>query len=144
LPFCWGLPRNDALEPDAEPEQPNRERREAAGARRRERWAVVGPDGAGDAELAKRRVEHAADRVAVGILDDLAPNQEPAERIGDREGVADGVVVRPEVALEIDAPDAVRRDRLLERRDRDRRVAAPPTARFDEPVALQRLSDRAR
>lgn len=137
------LSGNDALEPNAEPEQPDRERRETTGAGRRERRAVVGPDRGGETELAKRGVEHAADGVAVGVLDDFAANEEPAEGIGDRERIADGVVVGAKVALEVDAPDTVGGGGLLERRNCRGRVSPPPPPRLDEPVSLQRLTDRA-
>src|SRR5262252_6865035 len=116
---------------------------ETAGRGRCERGAVVAADDLRHTVLAKRGDEALASIFFRRTEVTVTAQQIAAERIHERERVAELAVPRPELPLEVDRPGVVRGGALRER-FRERLGVAPSLARVDQAVALENLSDSAR
>ena len=108
-PVLLGVAGLDAFEVDAEAQPPDRQAAQAEeGVRAGEGDAVVGADGAGQAELLESVLEDGERRVLAGAGERLAGEQVATDEVGDGERVAVAMVGEHELALEVGAPELVR------------------------------------
>ena len=134
------LARGDALERDAEPEPPDREPRQAVEPAAGEGHPVVGADRGRQAALLEQPVKGGENRGFRRPLQRLDHQDEARGLVGDGERVAEPPVAEPELALEVAAPEVVRRRGLREGRARG---AEPPGAGvLDQAVAVEHRVDR--
>ena len=106
-PFCCGWPglmRSRSM-PRRSHQTDKRLSRRGAGAG--EGHAVVGADGAGQAELLEGVLEHGERRVLAGAGEALAGEQVATGEVGDGERVAVAMVAEHELGLEVGAPQLV-------------------------------------
>lgn len=78
--------------------------------------AVVGADCLGQAAVAEQPLERRDGRVLAGGLQGFAQQQEPGGVIGYRERIAIAAVAKLELALEVRAPQVIRRRAIGQRR----------------------------
>ena len=78
-----------------------------------------------------------------GRRHDAALDQQAAIRVGQRQGIAAPPVSGAEPALEVDAPQIVRRQHRPKRLARRHR-SAPPSTRCAQSLAAQQIADRRR
>ena len=129
-------PRLDALDADAEPEPPKRERGEAVEpVRGGERHPIVGADRRGQAALLEQAVERGDDRILARRLQRLAHQQIARDLIGDGERIAPAAVAEAELALEVGAPQIVGRHGL--RQGRAGGARPPGAGVLDQAVAVE-------
>ncbi len=108
----------------------------------RERRAVVRADHLRQTVLAKRQREALDHRVEVDPFEPVAGDDLAAEAVGDRQRITILPIAEPELALEIRAPQLVRRHRT----DQPIRIARNPVAAlawFDQVRSLEQRPDRA-
>ena len=135
LPILLGVRRPNAFELDAEPKPVRGELRQIRQTRRRERDAVVGADGLGQAIPMKNLLARLARRRIGDRRHRFASKDETAALVGQRQRVAQRAVAKPELTFVVDAPHVVRRECLAQRR-RLRR-----NARTLRPRLYQALAD---
>src|SRR5215471_21385254 len=99
-----GAARHDSFGPDAEPNPPHRQTRQAARSQRRKGGPVVCSDCIGQAEFAKDTLEDLPHGLRNRALQRLAAKKVPTESIGDGERVA-SLASNRKVSLEVRAPD---------------------------------------
>jgi hypothetical protein len=108
-------------------------------ARRRERHAVVGANGTGQAELPEEALEVRVHRERLGGAQALAGEQIARVEIRDCEGIAVFAVAGAELALEVGRPEIVRGVRRG-RHDARMRGAISAPARFDQSGAFEHVA----
>src|SRR6476469_6848799 len=114
-PVLLRLARSDDLDPDAELEDPHRELGQPRWPGGCERRSTIGPNRGRQTKLEKRGIEDLSDVLDVGIEQPFAAEQIARERVDQRQRIAPHSGGGQEPALEIDAPDIVRRVTAAER-----------------------------
>ena len=95
----------DAFDPDAEAEPPNGQLAEAVERLgRRERDAVIGPDGGWESKFFEGSLEADDSGERFGRGERFASQQVSAREVGDRQRVAVLAVGEPKLAFEVSAP----------------------------------------
>jgi hypothetical protein len=133
----------DPLQLDAQARPPRRELGESSDRRGRcERLPIVGTNRFGQTVAAKQLVEDRLHICERRLVKSNAREQEARRCIHHGERVANATVPHRELALEVHAPDVVRLATARERLGA-RRYALAETARLDQAVALEDVSDGA-
>jgi len=104
--------------------------------RRRERHAVVGPNGVGQAEVLEDALKHAEGVALLRGRQRFTGEQIPGGVVGDGERVAVALIAEQKFALVVGAPQPVR---LIHRDERGAGEARPPAAAAmrDEAVPIE-------
>ena len=132
----------DALDGDAQPQPPDREPGEVEqGIGAGEGDAVVGADRDWQATLAEQPLEGGEGGVFAGGFERFAHQQEARGMVGDGQRVAIVAVAELELALEVGAPQLVRRRACGQRRAA--RTMPRAAAALDQPVAVENGMDGA-
>jgi hypothetical protein len=98
----------DALDLDAEPQPPDRELGQIEeGVRTRERHAIIGADGLGQAVLLEDGLEHLESVGFPGSGERLAGEEVTAGEVGDRERIAIATIGEHEFAFVVGAPQII-------------------------------------
>ncbi len=136
------LTRLDGLGTDAETDPPSAEPCEAREADGSEGCPVVGADDSGQAELAESPDEYRLGELDRRGIEPPALEQESAEAVLDREGIAVTAVAHLELAFEVDGPDRIGLIHGSERLAWMAGLAGAPTLLRDQVVTLENTIDR--
>ena len=137
-----GVAGFDAFDCNAKPEPPDGQFRQVEQAV----WAgegnpVIGADGGGQAAFGKQLLEGGEGGFLAHRFQRFAEQQETRGMVGDRQGIAVAAVAELELALEVGAPQVVRRQALRQRRAGG--AVARPAHALDQAVAVKHGMDGA-
>src|SRR5690242_7062790 len=108
-PFCWGWPGLMRLDGDAETQPPHGELAQPEqGLTAGERYAVVGANSLGHAEVAEHALEDCERIAFLGAGQRLAAEQEAGGEVGNGQRVAVATIGEHELAFVVGAPQIVR------------------------------------
>ena len=136
------LARRDALRHDAGLDHLDGKLRQPAGPAQGKRRSIVGAQPIRQAELTEGRAQHRPHMIRISARHRLAAQQIAAVGIAQRQRLATAAITGDEPALEVDAPNIIRRCAMPKRCARWR--AAPPQTALDrQTLAVTQCPNRA-